>query len=54
MNTPQYILILILLLRVFAALALHGENVNFKVSVIRSAVYNSILIALLYWGGFFG
>ena len=53
LGTPQIIVIVLYILSLGLALGKHGQPRNDKYNFGVTLIATSIMIALLYWGGFF-
>ena len=52
-GTPQILILMLYLLSVGMSIANHGKPKQGTESAVISAIAATIILALLYWGGFF-
>lgn len=52
MNAPQIIMIVLIAINLVIELILNGQEIPRKHSFVEDVVAKALLVALLYWGGF--
>lgn len=54
MGIPQVIFVILITMDITVDICCHGQPKQGKYSVWCALIQNSLLTALLWWGGFFG
>ena len=52
MNAPQIIMIVLIAISLILELILNGQEIPKKHSFVEELIGKALLVALLYWGGF--